>query len=98
MIQRSARVILLLSIDGGLQSFRFIRENLAAFHILLIKFLYPAILSSESLMSLPWIANTARVNLKASVPNLSNTSSGSIMFPLLLLIFWPCSSLTRAWI
>src|SRR4030042_3524094 len=58
----------------------FIIMNRAAFQSLFTKCLYPSTLSSENLTSLPCAANAARANLKASVPYLSISGSGSTTF------------------
>ena len=71
-------------------------EKRVAFQILLTKNLYPSIRSSDIRTSRPWAVKAASVKRKASVPNLSIISSGSMLFPLDLLIFSPFSSRTSA--
>ena len=77
---------------------RFIMINLAAFHILLAKFLEDFTLSSINLISFPGALPVASINLKASAPYWSMITSGSIPLPRDFDIFLPCESLTRPWI
>ena len=77
---------------------RFIMINLAAFHILLAKFLEDFTLSSINLISFPGALPVASINLRASAPYWSMITSGSIPLPRDLDIFLPCESLTRPWI
>jgi hypothetical protein len=63
-----------------------------------MKLRYPSTRSSDIRMSRPWAASATRVKRKASVPNRSITSRGSMTFPRVLLIFSPLASRTRAWI
>ena len=97
-IHLSAVVNLLLSILlKSTPSSKFISTNLAAFHILLAKFLPASTFSVENLRSFPGELPVVSANLSASVPYCSMTSSGSIPLPRDLLIFLPWASLTMPW-
>ena len=73
---------------------RFIIVNLDAFQSLLAKLREDSSLSQINLVSLPGVIPVMSINLRASAPTLSITSSGSIPLPRDLLIFLPCSSRT----
>ncbi len=69
----------------------------AAFQILLANARYPAMRSTESLMSRPCPAIEASVKRSASAPCILVMSSGSMTLPLVFDIFSPFSSRTMAW-
>ena len=70
---------------------KFIITNLEAFQILFAKFLAASTLSGIYLISFPGAFPVTNINLKASAPYCSITSSGAITFPLDLLILYPSS-------
>src|SRR5690625_3780846 len=70
----------------------FIRLNLDAFHILLMKFHTDSTLASEYFRSCPGVDPVARKYLIASAPNLSMTSIGSTPLPSDFDILRFCSS------
>ena len=67
-------------------------RNLEIFQSLLRNFFVVSIFCSEHLKSYPKLISLALQNLKVSAPNFCITGKGSTTFPLLLLIFVPCSS------
>ena len=73
-------------------------KNLYEFQILVMKFLFNLTVSSDNLISFPWAASDAKVNLRGSAPYLFISSIGSIIFPFDLDIFCPNLSLIRGWI
>ena len=79
----------------SLKSSIFIKQNLDAFHNLLIKFHVDFIFSSSYLKSIPGAVFVVKKNLSESAPYISITSIGSIPLPRLLLIFLPFLSLIR---
>ena len=81
--------------SGGSAPSRCIWTKRAAFQILVANARYPSIRLSSSGRSRPGEASAASVNRTASAPYSRTRSSGSITFPFVFDIFWPCASRTR---